>query len=245
MTDETSAAPPSPGLFQRFMGVIFSPGPTMAAALKPPAPYAILFLCAVLTGVFTAIPQMTETGRQAVIDLNVANAERFSGQPVSDAQYATYETMARYQPILSILGSLVGTPIATLLFTALMWGIFNAVFGGTATFKEVLSVVSHGMVIAALAAIAAAPVVLMQGQMTVVGPFNLGALVPMMAEDSFLARLLGSIGVFTIWQTIVVAIGLGVLYRKKTSSIAVGLLIAYVAVTAVFVWAFSGFMGGS
>jgi len=74
--------------------------------------------------------------------------------------------------------------------------------------------------------------------MSVGGPFNLGALVPMLDENSFLARFLGVTSVFTIWGIIVLAIGLAVLYRRKTRNIAIGLFTAYVVVagsiTAIF-----------
>ena len=62
------------------------------------------------------------------------------------------------------------------------------------------------------------------------GPFTLSALVPSLPDNSFLARFLGILSVFSIWQTIVTAIGFGVLYRRKASNIAIGLL----ALSALF-----------
>jgi hypothetical protein len=78
--------------------------------------------------------------------------------------------------------------------------------------------------------------------MTMQGPFNLGVLVPMMDENSFVARFLSWISLFTLWQTFVTAIGLGVLYRRKTTPIAVGLIATYVVIVAVLVTAFSAFV---
>ena len=72
------------------------------------------------------------------------------------------------------------------------------------------------------------------------GPFNLGALVPMLDESSFLARFLGVTSVFTVWGIIVLAIGLGVLYRRKTRNIAIGLFAAYATVVGVITAIFSG-----
>ena len=53
---------------------------------------------------------------------------------------------------------------------------------------------------------------------------------PFLDEESFAARLLGSIDLFVIWWAINLAIGLGVLYRKRTAPIATTLLIIYVAI---------------
>jgi hypothetical protein len=243
MTEPSTAAEPTPGLFARFLGVIVSPGPTFAAALKAPSPYGILFLVAVVLAVAGAAPQLSPAVRDSMVEMQVEAQERFSGQPVSDEAYARMQQFARYNIIGSVIGAFVMTPIAALFFTALFWGLFNAILGGTASFKDVLTVVAHGMVIMALGALISAPIVLMQGTVDPGGPFNLGPLVPMLDDEHLIARVMGSVSIFMIWQTIVVAIGLGVLYRRKTGPIAMGLLVAYVASTAVFVSVFGRFMG--
>ena len=43
----------------------------------------------------------------------------------------------------------------------------------------------------------------------------------MLEEGSFLARFLGFVNVFTIWGLIVLAMGLAVLYHRKTLNIAI------------------------
>ena len=56
---------------------------------------------------------------------------------------------------------------------------------------------------------------------------------PFLDENSFPARLLGSIDLFVIWWSISLAIGLGVLYRKRTGPIATTLLVIYVTIGLV------------
>ena len=248
MSDATPAAEPTPGptpdqtpgVFARFIGIIFSPAATMAAALKDPSPYGILFLAAVVIAVGSAAPQLSPEVQRAVIDMQISTQEAAGVEVTPEARQAL-ERFAGLGAIFSLIAAFVFTPIGALFFGALFWGIFNALLGGTATFKEVLTVVSHGMVIAALGVLLSAPMILLQGQIQPAGPFNLGALVPMMDSSSFLYRLMSSISVFTIWQTIVVAIGLGVLYRRKSTPIVVGLLLAYVAAAAVLVAVFGRF----
>ncbi len=105
--------------------------------------------------------------------------------------------------------------------------IFNAILGGTATFKQVLGIVTHSMVISALGVAVGAPVMYIKGTMSSMGPFNLAALVPMLEEKSFLVQFLGFIDPFRVWSIIVTAIGLGVLYKRKSSNIAIALLVVY------------------
>ena len=54
---------------------------------------------------------------------------------------------------------------------------------------------------------------------------NLSVFLPMLDESSFVAKLLGTIDLFLVWWVFILAIGLSVLYRRKTSSIATGLFV--------------------
>jgi hypothetical protein len=74
-------------------------------------------------------------------------------------------------------------------------------------------------------------------------PFNLGAALPMLEPGSFAANLTGAVDVFRVWELIVTAIGLGVLYRRRSTGIAVGLIVAYLVIAGVVIAGMSSFMG--
>lgn len=243
MTEATPATP-DPGLFARFIGVITSPKSTFAIVVANPKPFGILLVVTLILALFTGGAQFTETGRQAALDMNVQMMERF-GRPVTDELYAQMERQARFGAYWTLISQFIFMPIVGLFFAGLFWGVFNALLGGSARFKQVLAVVTHSMVIMALGAALAVPIQLAQGQMTITGPFNLSVLVPMLDENSFITRFLSGINLFTLWHTVVVAIGLGVLYRRKTSPIAITLLIVYGILVAIGVSLFSMFMGRS
>jgi hypothetical protein len=95
-------------------------------------------------------------------------------------------------------------------------------------------------VIGALGALAGAPIQYMKGSFSNTGPFNLGALVPMMEPDSPARVALSAIGIFTIWGLIVTAIGLGVLYKRKSFGIGLTLVLIYVVLAGGISIAFSG-----
>ncbi|HUF49091.1 MAG TPA: YIP1 family protein [Vicinamibacterales bacterium] len=244
MTDASMPSSPEPGLLGRAIGIITSPGAMFAHVVRDPRPATILFIVSAVIAVAATIPQFTETGRQAILNTQVEMIERF-GQTVTDEMYAQMEASATsmMSRIFGIVGAFVWMPVVALFFTALFWGIFNVVFGGTATFKQVLGIVTHSMVIMAVGALAALPIQLMQTTYSMTGPFNFGALVPFMDPEGFVARFLSATNAFTIWQTIVLAIGLGVLYRRKSTGIAIGLLVAYAMLIAIGVALFSAFMG--
>ena len=93
------------------------------------------------------------------------------------------EAMSKFNAAFSVGGAFIGLPIFTLIITALYWVVFNALLGGTAAFKQVLAVVTHSQVISALGAAIGAPIQMMQGTITMGGPFNLAALVPFLDES--------------------------------------------------------------
>jgi len=185
-----------------------------------------------------------EPQSQAALKTQVDTIEWATGKAIPDDAYAQLEANSRNSvaPYFSGVGAFVFMPIVTLFFAALFWGLFNALLGGTATFKQVLGVVAHSTVIMALGAAISVPIQLMQTTFSLAGPFNLGALVPMLDPDSFVKKLLSATSAITIWQTIVVAIGLGVLYKRKSTGIAIGLLVAYGALVAIGVSLFSALM---
>jgi hypothetical protein len=79
----------------------------------------------------------------------------------------------------------------------------------------------------------------LQGVVTSAGPFNLGALVPMLEPGNPVKTFLGAVSFFTLWAVVVEAVGLGVLYRRRVGPIAGLLVSAYLILTAAFTLGFS------
>ena len=244
MSDVTSTAPQPLSLFSRIIGVITSPRATMENVVAAPRPAGVLLVAALLISIGATLPQFTEAGQQASLDMQVQGMERF-GVTVTPEMYATLEERARnpYLKLLNAAGTLIFMPVAALFFAVIYWGVFNTILGGTAAFKQVLAIVTHSQIIGALGILAAAPVQLMQGKMTMTGPFTLGALVPMADPGGTLTMFLGSISVFSLWGFVVTAIGLSVLFKRKTLNIAIGLITAYLLVMFGIISLFGSFMG--
>jgi hypothetical protein len=69
---------------------------------------------------------------------------------------------------------------------------------------------------------------------------NLGVFVPMLEDTSFLAKFLSYIELFRLWGCINLAIGLGVLYKRRTGGIAMTLIGIYVVGAALLAMLFAG-----
>ena len=239
MTDSAPVQAPPLGLLQRMIGMITAPKATYESVVAHPRPFGVLFVCALIIGITATAPQFTEPARQATLDMQIKSMERF-GVTATPEVIEKMEAQSR-NPVSRAMGAiapLIMFPILALILSGLFWVFFNAILGGVATFKQVLAVTAHSYVITALATTLALPILLYKFSMSMGGPFNLGALVPMLDETSTLARLLSGISVFSIWGWIVVAIGLGVLYRRSGKAIATTLVILSLlfafALTAVF-----------
>lgn len=227
MTTTATAPGPSPApknLVARFIGIITSPGETFQSVVAAPKWLGMLVVTAVLVAVFSALPMTTDAGKQATIDMQERSIQSF-GVQVSDQVHERLEQGAARLPYTTGIAAFVFTPIAALIVSGILFAIFNAGFGGEASFKQVFTVYVHTGVIGVLSLMFSGTINYFRG--TQGGVANLGALLPMIPDASFLGHLLGMIDIFMIWTVIVLAIGLAVLYRRKTSPIAISLLCVY------------------
>jgi hypothetical protein len=180
--------------------------------------------------IFTALPLTTDAGKQAAIDQQVTQMQSF-GMTVNDQMYEQLEKGTGRMPYVTGISVLVVSPIMALIISGILFAIFNAAMGGEASFKQVLAILAHAGAISAVSTIFSGVINYFRGSMGSVA--NLGALMPMLPENSFAGRLLGMIDIFLIWYVVVLAIGLAVLYRRRTQPIAISLLTVYAAIAIV------------
>ena len=73
---------------------------------------------------------------------------------------------------------------------------------------------------------------------------TVASLLPMIPDQSFLGHFLGAIDVFMIWYIVILAIGLAVLYRRRTQPIAISLF-GFYAVIAIVIAVVKSRAGGA
>jgi len=214
----------------RLIGILMSPRTAYADVVARPRVLGALAVVILIASTAVYTFMSTEVGKQAGLDMQVRQMESF-GRTMTDAQYQRMEQMAGYAPYFGAGGQIVTLPLMALIIAGIAFAVFNAALGGDATFKQVYAVVVHSGVIIAVQQLFTLPLDYVRE--TLSSPTNLAVFLPFLDENSFPARLLGSIDLFVIWWTINLAIGLGILYRKRTTPIATTLLVIYVTIGLV------------
>lgn len=229
----STPAASSPGLLSRMIGVLISPRETYAAVAARPRSFGVLAVVLVLIVGAQIGVLSTDGGRDLmlgqILDQQVRAMES-SGRPVSNEMYAQMEAqMTRFLYVIPLAG-LVTIPIVMAISAGLLTVVFSMLLGGAATFKHVYAVVAHSSVIVAVQTLFTSGLSLAAGKPA---GANLAIFFPMLEETAFATVLLSTIDLFLVWSTISTAIGIGVLYKRRTGPVATGLLLVYAAVALV------------
>lgn len=211
-------AQPAPlSLPARVVGIIGSPKDTFQSVVAHPKWLGVVVLTTVIAAVGAALPMTTDAGKEAALRSQVEGMESF-GMTVSDQAYEGMRRGMAIAPYTTGGAVLVFSPLILVVFAGIVFAAFNVTMGGNATFKQVFSVMAHAGVISALQQLFTGPVNYFRGAVT--SATNLAVFFPMADPKSFVGRVLAMTDLFLIWYVLVLAIGLGVLYRRRTAPIA-------------------------
>ena len=236
MTEIATASAPQPGLLARYFGVLVSPRDTFAAVAARPRAFGALAITVLIVagaqGAFLATP----VGKEATLKQQEKVLDAF-GVNIPDEAYQRMQDQMWMAPYTNAGSQMVVWPLLTTIFAGLFMGVFSMLMGGNATFKHVFSIVAHSSAVIAASQLFSMPLSYARGEF--VGA-TLGVFVPMFEETSFIARFLGAIDLFFIGWMLNVAIGLAVLYRRRSGGIATTLIGIYVAIALVIAFVRSG-----
>jgi len=232
---------PDPGLFARLIGVLFSPKETFAAIVARPRWLAVMVVTLVMSSAAYYVILSSQDMQDAIVDQQVRAMES-RGNVVSDQQIANIERFIGYLPVGYAVGIFVLGPLFGAAIAGIVTGIFPALMGGNGTFKQVFAVMNHAGFIPAISALFIAGMLAVGAKPIGARPpgANLGVFLPMLEETSFLAVLLRSIDMFLLWWMVVLAIGLGVLYKRRTGPIATTLIGLYIVIALLIATFTSG-----
>jgi len=223
------ATPSGPNVFARLLGVVFSPRATYAAIVaRPRALGAFVITIGIIgatQGLFFATPVMQEV----LLDQQVRMIESF-GVEISDQMYAGIEQGVARAPYQTPISVAVLIPVVSAILAAIILGVWGMLLGGAGTFKQVYAILGHSGIIFAIQTLLTMPLSYATGR---ISSATLDVFVPMVEETSFIARFLGAIDLFWIWWCVSVAIGVGVLFKRKTGGIAMTFLGIYVCLALV------------
>ncbi len=216
-------------LLSRIVGVWFSPRATYADVAARPRWLGVLLIVALLTGGGAFAFMSTDVGKQAWLDAAVRQQEAF-GRTVTDAQYDRLQQIAPYARYFGAVTVLV-LPIICVMAAAVLLGVFTALLGGDATFKQVFGIVAHSTALLPIAQVIGLPIAYARESLS--SATNLAIFFPFLDDNSFAARFLGTVDLVYVWWVVSLAIGLGVLYKRRTAPIATSLLVVYAVIALI------------
>ena len=150
-------------------------------------------------------------------------------------ELAAEELMKKQLSIFMPIAALVFTPLIIVAFAGLMFFGGNIVLGGNSDFKTIFSLNTYVSVLGALGLLLKVPLIIAKGSTDVLT--SLAILVPAGSEDSLLYKLLNIFDVIIIWESIVIAIGLAVIYdweQKRANILIVSIWGLVAVIVAIF-----------
>jgi Yip1-like protein len=220
---------PHKGLAARALGVIVSPAETYADIAAQPRALAALILVFVVTSLAAGLLLSTDVGRNGSLDQSLSMVEPFAAR-LGDARMRQIaqglEARAVYAPLYAVGGILAGLPLTVAAVAGLGMLAFNVGLGGEATFTQLFAIVAYSRIIGLLQTLFVTP--LNYARESLSSATSLLVFFPMVDDFGFLGRLLGWIDLFRIWWSVSLAIGLGVLYKRRSGPIAAVILSLYV-----------------
>ena len=236
MADGPGVTPRQPGLLARVVGVIFSPRETFAAVVARPTWFSVLAVAVLISGVAQFALLSTELGQQMALDQQVSAAEAF-GITISDEAYAAMEQQMENARFTGPIGTMVFIPLVLAMSAGILHMMFGLIGGGNGTFKQVYAISAHSAIVSSLQIVFTTLVTLAAGR---AAGANLAVFAPTLEDTTFVYKLLSYIDLFYVWSTFVTAVGLAVLYKRRTSPIAMVLFSIYLVFAAIFAFATSG-----
>jgi hypothetical protein len=228
------------GLAARLIGVIFAPGDTFRSVVAHPAWLGAMVVVVLTVAAANFALISTQVGQQALLDQQIRSSEAW-GRTVTDQQQAQMERMLPMMRFITAGSIIVAAPIVTFALAGLLLAVFNTALGGEATYRQMLAVNTHAGAITVISVLFTMP--LNYARESLSGATNLAVFAPFLEEGSLAARFLGMIDLFLVWWVVVLAVGLAVLYKRRTGPVALWLLGAYVGIAAIIAVVMRAFAG--
>lgn len=207
-------------VFQQIMGVFFSPTKTFQAIDEKPnflVPLILIILISIVIAYVimpTIMPAQMEKQREKL-------AERGMSDEDIERAMATGEKVGS---IFGIVGAGISPIIMLLIAAGILMFICSVILGGSTSFMKVFSIMSYSWLISLLGGLVKIPLIIKQKTPDI--HFSPATFLPEEQAKSFFYNLLKSFDIFSIWQYIVLAIGVAIIYKfsNQKAGIAVGIL---------------------
>jgi len=123
-------------------------------------------------------------------------------------------TAKEHPPLWQLSLAPLGTLISLAVVAAILFFVFNVLLGGDSTYRRVFSVYSYSTLIAVPAMMVKFPLIMIKKDLNI--QTSLALLLSADEKGGFLYSLLSSLDIFTIWQVVLVSMGMAVMYKYST-----------------------------
>ena len=220
MENAATESAPRIGLIGRMIRVFYVPRETFEAvaasrtAIDWVAPAAVSAIVALVAAV-AIMPLAMEEGAKAI-------QEQMQGQELSDEQREMMEKMAGPGQAIGLVMAPVGSFVVLFISALLLLGA-GRIAGADVGYSGMLTVSAYSSLVQALKGIIVTPLMLSKKSMEV--HTGLGLLLPTEMMNSFTGRFLAGIEIFTVWQVVIVAVGISALGNVDTRKALVPVLV--------------------
>ena len=196
----------------KIINIFFSPAKVFQSLKEKPAwalPLVIVLVFVALTAVVTVI---------STKDVAMAKQEEIlkeRGMSEEQIQQAKVFMTGPMPIIFGAIGAIIVTGVILLIF-ALLLNVLIPTLGGVASFARVFSVVSHSALVMVPGNIIRLLLILVTKSLY--ATTSLAAFTPNLARNSVAFQLLASFDLFTIWEMILVAMGIRIANDMKKNN---------------------------
>jgi hypothetical protein len=193
----------------KIFNIFFSPAKVFQSLKEKPSwalPFVIILVFVALTAVVTVI---------STKDVAMARQEEMlkeRGMTEQQIEQAKVFLSGPLPVIFGAIGAIIVTGVILLVF-ALLVNVLIPPLGGAASFARVFSVISHSALVMVPGNIIRFILILVTKSLTV--STSLAAFTPNLGRNSILFQILASFDVFTIWEMILVAMGIRIVSDLK------------------------------
>lgn len=223
------------GFVSRISGIFFEPKKVFTFLNSKPS-WFFAFLLILLIGVVIAeitLPQNLLLQKQIV-----SQSPKISSTPEVLDKMTEITTGKR---ISTVISEIIKVFIGLIFLTSFVYFICNIILGGDSSYKRVLSVVTYTSLIPTLGAILKTPLIIAKNSADI--QTSLALLMPEGDFTKIRYMLLGALEIFSIWQIILIALGVTVLYKFSMTKALVATIIGWAIL--VFIGVGLGVLGMS
>jgi hypothetical protein len=219
--------------------MVLRPRVTLAALVHAPAwrlPWLIILIVWACCGGWLL---STDVGQQALVDERVRVVETLGGR-VTDAQYAELQAAPPWWVYLTSGSRVLLLPITTLaVATAMLWVAHWEAAG--ASLAQALALAVHASVPLLVGQVLATPLHFVRESLT--SPLNLAAVLPLVEAGTLPARFFGTLDLFVLWWTALIALSLSALTGRPATRYAwplVALLFVFAGIATAVIAVLGG-----